>query len=213
MEDVLEYVKEKWILLTAFSKKEELKEQLWEDIVYRYSAQHRHYHNLTHIAYLYSLCDRYISLIKNPAVVGFAIIYHDIFYDTFRKDNEEQSAIVAHDHLKQLNVNSSLINNVKEFIRATKTHQVSPNSFLKDDLALFLDFDMAILAAEPELYKLYSEKIRKEYSKYADNIYKEGRKQALQSILASTNIFASAELKEEMEAQARINIQQELNIL
>ena len=46
MENIVDYVKEKWKQLTAFSKKEELKEQLWSEILYRYSEQHRRYHNL-----------------------------------------------------------------------------------------------------------------------------------------------------------------------
>jgi predicted metal-dependent HD superfamily phosphohydrolase len=213
MDNVLEYVKEKWKLLTAFSKKDELKEQLWEEIVYLYSAQHRHYHNLTHIAYLFDLCDQYLGQVKNPAVVGFAIMYHDVVYDTFRKDNVEQSALFAQNQLRQLNVNSSLLNNVKQFILASKKHQVPPNTFLKEDLELFLDFDMAILAAEPNLYQLYSHKIRQEYAKYTDDIYKQGRKLALESILSSPSIFASTNFKEEMEDKARKNIANEISML
>ncbi|HEX8462061.1 MAG TPA: hypothetical protein VF623_11545 [Segetibacter sp.] len=213
MENVTEYVKEKWKQLTAFSKKEELKQQLWEEIVYRYSEQHRQYHNLTHIAYLFSHCDKYINQIKNPAVVGFAIIYHDIVYDTYRQDNEELSAQMAEAHLTQLNINSRLLQNVKDFIIASKNHTINEEFSLKDDLAIFLDFDMAILASEDDYYKLYSEKIRQEYAKYPDELYREGRKLALQKIMQTENIFNSKTFREEWEPIARQNINKEISVL
>jgi len=213
MENILDYVKEKWRQLTAFSKKEELKQQLWEEIVYRYSEQHRHYHNLNHIAYLFSWCDKYIDQIKHPAVVGFAIIYHDIIYDTYRQDNEEQSAEIAEAHLTQLNISSKLIKNVREFILATKNHVMNEDFLLNEDLAMFLDFDMAILASVEDFYKSYSEKIRQEYSKYSDELYKAGRKLALQKVLEMPVIFNTTIFKETFEPVARQNIKKEIATL
>lgn len=213
MENTIDYVKEKWKQLTAFSKKEEVKEELWNEIVYRYSERHRHYHNLNHIAFLFSQCDKYLSRIANPAVTGFAILYHDIVYDTYRPDNEEQSAALAETHLKQLSVNASVIENIKTFIIATKDHKIPESYPLQDDLGLFLDFDIAILGAEPDTYKAYSEKIRQEYLKYPDNIYKEGRRQALEKVLASEKIFLTDDFIELMESTARQNINKEVGQL
>jgi predicted metal-dependent HD superfamily phosphohydrolase len=213
MENILEYVKEKWKQLTAFSKKEELKQQLWEEILYRYSEQHRHYHNLTHLGFLFTLCDKYLDKIENPAVVGFAIIYHDIVYDTYRSDNEALSADIAEAHLTQLNINQKLLKNIKEFIIASKDHVIAEGASLKEDLAIFLDFDMAILGSEEEYYKLYSDNIRQEYAKYPDDLYKPGRKLALQKMLAVDHIFHSPIFKEDLETAARENIQKEINLL
>ena len=213
MENNLDYVRQKWRQLTAFSKKEDLKEQLWDEIVYRYSEQHRHYHNLNHIAFLFTQCDKYISRIKNAAVTGFAILYHDIVYDTYRPDNEEQSAELATTHLQQLSVNKQLIDHVRTFIVATKDHKVPAVYDLKDDLALFLDFDIAILGSEPETYHAYSEKIRQEYLKYPDDIYRKGRKQALQKVLIADTIFITNDFIESMEAIARENINKEVGQL
>jgi len=213
MENSIEYVKEKWKKLTSFSKKEELKEQLWEEIVYRYSGQHRRYHNLNHIAHLFTLLDKYIEKLINPAVIGFSILYHDVVYDTYSTDNEEQSAAFAEAHLKQLNVNSTLIDHIKTFIIATKDHIMPEKAPLRNDLSFFLDFDMAILGVEEEMYKMYSEKIREEYSKYPDPLYKEGRKLALKKIFSNENIFSTQEFREEMQQRAQENINRELNLL
>ena len=213
MENSIEYVKEKWQQLTAFSKKEEIKEQLWSEIVYRYSARHRHYHNINHLAHLFTWCDKFLDKIKNRGVMGFAIIYHNVVYDTYRNDNEEQSAAFAEAQLKTLNVSAALIDNVKIFIRATKNYQLPEDFSLKNDLEMFLDFDMAILGVDEQAYKMYSEKIRQEYSKYPDPVYKEGRKLALQKVLISENIFSTGDVKEVLEQKARENISREVSLL
>lgn len=213
MENILKYVEEKWKKLTAFSKKEETKEQLWQEIIYRYAGQHRHYHNMNHIAHLFTWCDRFIDKVSNPAVMGFSILYHDVVYDTYRTDNEEQSAAFAESHLQRLNVHSALIDNVKTFITAAKDHTIPVGFSLHNDLALFLDFDMTILGVGEEMYKMYSEKIRYEYSKYPDPVYREGRKLALQKVLASENIFSTNDFKEAMEEKARENISREVSLL
>jgi predicted metal-dependent HD superfamily phosphohydrolase len=123
------------------------------------------------------------------------------------------SAQMAEAHLTQLNINNSLLKNVKNFIIASKNHLVDEASQLKDDLAIFLDFDMAILASEDDYYKLYSEKIRQEYAKYPDELYREGRKLALQKIMQTENIFNSKTFREEWEPIARQNINKEISLL
>ena len=209
MEQVEEYVKGKWQQLTAFSARQDVNNRLWNELAYRYAERHRHYHNLNHIAYIFSLCDKHIGQITKPAVVGFAVLYHDVVYNTYHNDNEEQSAAVAEMHLQQLKVKQQLIEDVKTFILATKDHKIPLDFSLKNDLALFLDFDMAILASEPETYSIYSQKIRQEYGKYSDEIYNEGRKMALSKMLDAT-LFHTPQFKEMMEEKARNNMRNEL---
>ena len=60
-----EFVKGKWEKLTAFTNKKEIKDYLWNELVYRYSGPHRFYHNLNHVAYIFSLFDSYLNNIKN----------------------------------------------------------------------------------------------------------------------------------------------------
>ena len=212
MEFVEEYLKDKWQQLTAFSGKEDIKNHLWDELLYRYTEAHRHYHNLNHLAYIFSLCDQYMNHIKNPAVVGFAIFYHDVVYDTYRQDNEAQSAEIAGAHLQRLKLNASIIDQVKTFILATKAHAIPADFAQKEDLSLFLDFDMAILAEDPPVYKLYSEKIRQEYAKYSNEIYNEGRKMALIKMLDST-LYHTPLFKELREEKAKVNMREEISSL
>ena len=213
MDNVVEYVKMNWEKLTAFSKKEEVKARLFKEIEYRYAENHRAYHNLGHIGYLFQLLNTFVSNIANPAVVGFAILYHDIVYDTYRKDNEEQSALIAEKHLTELMVKKELIDHVKTFIVATKDHTILEDFTLHQDLAYFLDFDMAILGEDFDTYKLYSKKIRKEYIQFSDEQYQAGRKQALQKFISSTSIYTTPDFKLVMEETARKNMQMELGWL
>ena len=213
MENVVEYVKMNWEKLTAFSRKEDVKERLWKEIEYRYAENHRAYHHLGHIAYLFQLLNTYLGQIANPAVVGFAILYHDIVYDTYRKDNEEQSETIAEKHLSELQVKKEIIDHVKTFILATKNHALPEGYALNQDLSFFLDFDMAILGEDFETYKLYSQKIRKEYAQYTDDLYQAGRKQALQKFISSPHIYSTDDFRVVMEDAARKNIQMEIELL
>jgi predicted metal-dependent HD superfamily phosphohydrolase len=213
MENVIEYLHPKWQQLTAFSKKEELKESLWNEIAEQYSESNRHYHNLNHIANLFSLFEKYVAEIKQPAIVGFAIFYHDIVYNTFREDNEEQSALKAREHLQQLNINKSLLQNIESFILATKDHEVPADFPFANDLSYFLDFDVAILGSKWEDYFRYSHNIRKEYGQFPDAVYKAGRKQALERLLNKQQFFYTPQLKEVYEENSRENINKELSLL
>ncbi len=140
-------------------------------------------------------------------------MYHDIVYDTYSPDNEEQSAAFAEAHLRQMNVNNALIGNVKRFIESAKDRIMPENLSLQNDLSFFLDFDMAVLGVDEQMYKLYSEKIREEYARYPDPIYRQGRKLALQKVQALENIFFTEEFRQEMEQKARENINSEVNLL
>jgi len=82
---------------------------------------------------------------------------------------------------------------------------------LKDhDNELFLDLDMSVLAAEPNIYDQYNAAIRKEFSIFPDELYHAGRKSVLENFLKKENIFLSQFFKDNFEKQAKENVQREL---
>lgn len=178
-----------------------------------YSQRNRFYHNLSHLGNLFHLFDKHASQATNPALLGFAIFYHDVVYDTLRADNEEQSAAKAKDHLQQLKLKPSLIKNVVALITATKTHTVDPAFPHKKDMALFLDLDMAVLAEDWKDYEVYSQNIRREFLQYPDPIFKSGRRNALQKILNKETIYYSPDFNNLFEEKARQNLQREISLL
>ena len=144
-------------------------------------------------------------------VVDFAIFYHNIIYRVPASDNEHRSALVAAGRLPLLSVPTPVIEEVCLFIEATKTHELAAVSNV-EDLKLFLDFDLAILAADWPVYEAYLNNIRKEYKFYPDMLYYPGRKKFLKTMLAKAHIYHTEIFRSSHEARARQNMQRELDI-
>lgn len=213
MENVLLYTEQKWKQLTSFSKKEDLKARLWNEIVDYYAEPYRFYHTLAHVAALFQWSEKYLPNLQNPAVVGFSILYHDIVYDTFKTNNEEESAGKAREHLQKLQVKASVIDSIEEFILATKMHSVPTESALQKDLSFFLDFDLAILGSGWDDYEEYSHLIRKEYRQYPDAVYNPGRKYALQKLSDKEPLYLTSDVQVLLEEPARNNLFREMQLL
>ena len=59
------------------------------------------------------------------------------------------------------------------------------------DQALLVDIDLSILGAEPDVYDIYEQGIRKEYKLIPSFIYKKKRKEILNSFLAREHIYVN----------------------
>lgn len=179
----------------------------WLALKKAYSHKSRYYHNLTHIEELLVCFETYKSELQFPDEVLFALFYHDIIYKSSKKDNELKSA----EHAVKLLSDNCTINKqmVFELIMATKNHVAQSES----DEKWLIDFDLKILAKDPEEYKLYANQIRKEYSIYPDFLYNPGRKKALEHFLEKEHIYQTEIFQTLFESKARTNIQQEINSL
>ena len=76
-------------------------------------------------------------------------------YDATRADNEELSARLAEQHVRE-----DLRQEVGRLIRLTKTHDVQPDDRLG---AILISIDLSILGAEPARYDAYAAAIRQEF--------------------------------------------------
>jgi predicted metal-dependent HD superfamily phosphohydrolase len=197
-------------LVKKFSGNADLSDRLFTELTKKYSGRNRFYHNWSHILDLLQMSDEYSSMLKEKDIVHFSIYYHDFVYNVLRKDNEMRSAVIADKRLRELQVPEEKVNEIKVFIEATQTHKIPAGYSLAADLSYFLDFDMAILAAEPARYKLYTEQVKKEYRIYPLPMYRAGRKKFLEACLQGESIFHTAEFRGKYEPRARQNIQQEL---
>ena len=204
-------LKRDWdVLAGKYSSDQSLKDALWSVVETHYSEPAREYHNLSHIRVLLSKLEVFSEKINEPDAVRFAIWFHDVIYDTHKNDNEEKSAELATESLVRLGVPDHLHTVVKSMILATKSHSAHPAS---SDEALFLDLDLSILGAPAEIYKEYSNAIRREYSWVPAILYRSGRKRVLKSFLERDRLFQTDELYKKLEHQSRTNIQNELNAL
>lgn len=196
-------------LATQFTSAGNLIEECWQEIESAYTAQGRFYHNLEHLAFMLALAKRYEKQLQNPAAVAFAIFYHDLVYEPSRTDNEARSAEIASRRLSKLNVPAPIISFVEKAIAATKTHQTTSSS----DSNFLLDFDLAILGADPQTYSQYAQNIRQEYGIYPDEQYKPGRRKVIQHFLAQPAIYKTPLFQTLLEARAHLNLQAELQDL
>src|ERR1700709_1655456 len=168
-----------------------------------YAAPGRHYHNLTHIEDCLSALARVDNLsAAEREVLSEAIWWHDAVYDATRADNEELSARLA-----EQNVREDLRVDVGRLIRLTKPHDVEPHDRLG---AILISIDLSILGAEPARYDAYAAAIRREYAHVADSDYRAGRGEGLGHFAARPFIFPDADFAEAYDRQARENFAREL---
>lgn len=200
-------------VLGVFVTKPKKIDELYADVIKRYSSRGRYYHNIEHI---YSMCDfwvKYKESILRPNFVFLAIVYHDIVYKTYKKDNEEQSAEYFHTlaFKSSFNIQANEIVYVKDLIRYTE-HNCFFASKLHKDAQLLLDFDLCVLSKSEAVYNKYSEDIRKEYKRYSNFLYKKGRVDILNNFLQKDKIYLTEEFSL-FEENARKNIKNEINYL
>jgi predicted metal-dependent HD superfamily phosphohydrolase len=183
-------------------------EEIFQTLVKRYSEKHRAYHNLSHINYLFKEA-------KNIEFEDFdsiflTIWFHDAIYAPERNDNEIESARLAVKLLSELDFSIDIIIKIEKVILATQTHSAEN---LDDDGKFFLDLDLSILGANPEIYQKYSQAIRQEYSHVSDDLYRRGRSRILENFLEREVIYFTENLRQRFEKQARRNLANEIKEL
>lgn len=180
--------------------------KLWKEIELLYSTKSRFYHNLKHLRYMIDMIQFVDDFIERKNVLLFSIFYHDIVYDINKSDNEEKSAAFASERLFELGVYANEINECTRQILATKEHKLSDNL----DINYLIDADLSILGSKPDVYIQYKNSVRKEYSKYSDVEYFEGRKKVISYFLNMERIYKTSFFYNNYESQARENLGKEL---
>jgi predicted metal-dependent HD superfamily phosphohydrolase len=196
----------RWKALTQVFDQPDATMQGWQVIISHYEAPGRYYHNLAHLADLYQWFDRYRAELKNPFCFAMAIWFHDLIYDPTRHDNEQQSARLATELLRQWRSAPERIARVEHLILATEGHQ--PRSEHPDQ-RWFLDFDLSILGSDPARYDQYAQQIQQEYQMFPEEAYRAGRRQVIERLLRRERLYLTEAFFAEMEAQARENLRRE----
>lgn len=181
----------------------------WQDLIVRHSEPHRKYHTMTHLEQLYAELEPLKVHIQDWEAVVLSIAWHDSIYNVQSSQNEELSAELAVQQLTAWKMPELLVDKVKQFILATKSHHISEDN----DCNLFTDADLAILGKSPEVYSQYAQAIREEYCIYPDELYKPGRAKVLQHFLDMPRIFKTDLFKVKYEKMARLNLEKELLII
>ncbi len=107
-------------LLANYTGDENLAEKCWTEIEKNYTNKKRHYHTLQHLDNLLLQLTEVKNSIQSWDTILFTLYYHDVIYNPLRSDNEEKSAKLAVQRMKQLAVPSQIIELCQEQILATK---------------------------------------------------------------------------------------------
>ena len=199
-----------WIkLVSKFSDDERQIKDTFDKIVKFYNSSGRYYHNLSHIGNMLTEAEKFIAMVDDYDSIFFSIWFHDIIYNTKRSDNEEKSSEFAEEFLKNINYDVKKIEKVKNLILNTKNHSniESDEDYYKK---VFLDLDLLILGADDEIYRIYAESIRKEYSFVPEKIYVIERIKILENFLNQEYIFKTERFRKRYENTARKNIKSEI---
>lgn len=184
-------------------------ELLFSELKEMYEQEGRYYHNLKHIERMLSFLERRIDRIEDWVSIQLAVWFHDCIYDIHDSKSEERSADFARKRLSDLGASEDLVEKVADLILLTKKHEITTKYF-NYDTKIFLDSDLISLGGSFEEYSKIFERIKKEYSEIPSEVFKNGRRVFLKSILSKPKIFYTDEMFVEFEQDARRNLEKEL---
>ncbi|WP_131737751.1 HD domain-containing protein [Actinomadura roseirufa] len=176
----------------------------------RYGEPHRRYHTREHLVAVLDLVDELAGHAADPDAVRLAAWFHDAVYDPQRADNEERSARLAARMLADTDLPPAVVERVVRLVELTAAHD--PREDDRDGRVL-CDADLAILGADPARYAAYTAAVREEYAFVPEEIYRAGRAEILNGLLALPALFHTPEAKTRFEERARHNVQTELVLL
>jgi predicted metal-dependent HD superfamily phosphohydrolase len=147
------------------------------------------------------------SRLNDPRAVLVALLFHDAVYDPHSVDNERSSAELL-TSLADGALPPESLDRAREMVLATVGHAL-PGGLSKEegeDLAHFLDLDLAILGADPARYAEYEAQIRREYADIPEDTYRPARAAILQRFLRREPIYFTDWGRAKFEAQAHANL-------
>jgi predicted metal-dependent HD superfamily phosphohydrolase len=181
-------------------------------LIGRWTEPQRHYHDVSHLASVLEVIDRFAHLTPNPDRVRLAAWLHDAVYDprALGDANERDSAEFAAVMLQGLGAPEEVAAEVARLVNLTAGHATEDDD---PDGELLCDADLSILAAGADRYAAYTDAIRREYAHVPDDAFRAGRSRVLTELLKLPSIYRLTPIHDEWEARARANLTAELERL
>ncbi|MDR7383794.1 putative metal-dependent HD superfamily phosphohydrolase [Promicromonospora iranensis] len=192
-------------------------EEVGEALLGRWADEHRHFHNLRHLAAVLHRVDQLAEETHEPDLVRLAAWYHGAVFSSEKKvaeasqggEQSTASALLAREELTELGVPTRAAERVAALVNAIVRHAPDPADF---DAAVLNDADLAMLAAEPQRYKEYKTAVRAEYAHIPIDVYLKARIRVIERLLARKSLFLSP-MGAAWEEPARQNLDMELHRL
>ncbi|MEO9138163.1 MAG: hypothetical protein ABI345_03770 [Jatrophihabitans sp.] len=180
----------------------------------RYAEPHRSYHDAAHIR---AVLRDSAQLARDTgldgtdyAVVMLAACAHDVVYGADPGQDERASAVWAREQLTAAGVGIEHIDRVDLIVQATAGHHATDDD---PAAAALLDADLAVLASSADDYASYVAAVRTEYAAATQEQWRTGRTAVLAALLDRTSLYATEAARTAWEADARRNVQAELETL
>ena len=184
-----------------------LSDDLLAEIQALHEGPDRGYHGWSHPLALLALFDEVKAALTDPLAVRCAILLHDAIYEPRRPDNETRSAELARRMLSGV-VPDVTLDRAVRLIEATQRHAIPDDlaSAEVDDMARFLDMDLSILGAKPEVFDAYEAGVRHEYREVPEDLFRQGRAAILEGFLKREALYFSDWGRDRFEVRARENL-------
>lgn len=187
-------------------------DSLGEELLRRWSEEHRKYHDRAHLLAVLNginLLTGESEKTTTQREIYLAAWFHDAVYQGSTHD-EQDSAVLAHELLSAAGFAQEEIAEVVRLVILTATHDPAPEDRIGQ---LLCDADLEVLGRSPSSYKRYTVAVREEYSHVPDVAFALGRSKILSALLAADSLYSTQQAQELWEVSARQNIRQELSEL
>lgn len=167
-----------------------------------HAAAARPYHNLQHLAEVLSIFDLLRHEADHPDAAELALWFHDAIYVPGAGDNEERSAALAAEFMRELPNVGPLKPLVRTLILATRNHPVSEDR----DMRVVIDSDLSIFGQTPERFAEYERQIRAEYAFVPLDEFLARRRVILREFFDRPRIYQTKTMYQFAESAARANL-------
>lgn len=168
-----------------------------------YQQFFRCYHGLSHLADCFIHLDEIKRRLAQPAVVEYALWFHDIVCVPNSRSNEYMSAAVAAYAAEQLELPAEFAGQAANLISLT-SHQELADS---EDGRYLADIDLSVFGRDWNGFLDYEHQIRAEYGNVPDLDYRQGRLQVIEGFLSKATIYQTDYFRERYENIAKRNLQ------
>ena len=208
---VVERTRRRWFALChSLHVADDAAEAWWRELRDSYEGPGRFYHTLEHVDAMLTLAFDARDALDDAEAVELATFFHDVVYDAKHgggganeRRSAERFAAFAREAVNPVAFSAPRRERVVRWIELTFAHRCGADA--GGDCRLFMDFDMAILAADRPTYLRYAANVRREYAHVSGVGWRFGRSRFLASAASPAHTVFSSDRFAAREADARRN--------
>jgi predicted metal-dependent HD superfamily phosphohydrolase len=173
-----------------------------DELLRAYREPHRRYHGVDHLRDCLEQLDAAPAIGETRDLAETALWFHDAVYVPGAADNEARSAEWAARALTGAGASEARAHEVARLVHLTDHARPAEDPVG----ALVCDVDLSILGRPPAEFAEYERRIRAEYDRVPEPLYRMGRASVLAGLLAREPLYRSGHFRALYEAAARRNL-------